>query len=251
MKESLKLAHAPIVEAVIEIQCDLPPGTDVASLEERAKEKLGDSYPNVRRQITERREVRWAAEQRVETGVRKHVTALQFLSKDEKQIVQMRPEGYSFNRLAPYGSLDEYLPEIERTWNAFRELTSPVHVREIGLRYINRIVLPAPGGQLDLTEYLQINPHIPDESLTYVGFLIQHAAVEEETGNRANITLATEPPADESAPIIFDIEVLSGRMGPPEAWEELREAILSLRRLKNRLFERTLTEKCLNLFRQP
>ncbi len=30
---------------------------------------------------------------------------MQFLTEDEKQLIQFRPNGFSFNRLAPYGSL--------------------------------------------------------------------------------------------------------------------------------------------------
>ena len=125
------------------------------------------------------------------------VSGLQFLSADERQIVQIRPEGYSFNRLAPYGSLDEYLPDIEWSWGRFRELTRPVQIRGIGLRYINRMLLPMDGGQIDLPAYLNVTPLVPDrETLEFVGFLNQSSAVEMETGNHVDITLATQPAED-------------------------------------------------------
>lgn len=38
----LKLDKAPIVEAVLDIDCDLPPGREITKLEEAAREKLGD-----------------------------------------------------------------------------------------------------------------------------------------------------------------------------------------------------------------
>lgn len=70
---------------------------------------------------------------------------LQFLKNDEKQLVQIRPQGYSFNRLAPYGGFDEYLPEIERAWRLFVDIVMPLQVKLIRLRYINRFLLPMHG----------------------------------------------------------------------------------------------------------
>jgi len=242
MSEGLHLTHAPIVEAVLDINCDLPPGMDFSALQEPAKQALSSAYPKVL-QITQRR---------LRPTIGERVTGLQFLSDTEKQVIQFRGEGYSFNRLAPYGRLDDYLAEIEWSWNIFRELARPVQIRAIGLRFINRILLPIVDGRVKLNEYLRVSPQLPDEeTLVFTGFLNQHSAVEIATENRVNITMAMQPQENDKMPIILDIETLDPRIRVPEQWQDVREAILSLRRLKNRVFERTLTETCLNLFRQP
>lgn len=252
MTEGLHLAHAPIVEAVIDINCDLPPDTDFFQLQERAKESLRNAYPEVRQLITQHQELGINAAESLPATINQRVTGLQFLSEDEKQVVQFRSEGYTFNRLAPYGRLDDYLPQIEWSWNIFRTLIKPVQIRAIGLRFINRILLPLVGGRVKLNEYLRVSPKLPDEdTLVFTGFLNQHSAVEIATGNHVNITMAMQPQEGDEMPIILDIETFDPRIHVPEQWEEVREAILSLRRLKNRVFERTLTETCLNLFRQP
>ena len=75
-------------------------------------------------------------------SIKHGVQALQFLQDDERQLVQVRVQGFSFNRLAPYTSLDDYLPEIKRTWGLYVDLVKPVQVRQIRVRYINRILLP-------------------------------------------------------------------------------------------------------------
>ncbi len=180
------------------------------------------------------------------------MSGLQFLAEDEKQLVQVRQEGYSFNRLAPYRSLDDYLPEIERSWTVFRELMRPVRIRAIGLRFINRILLPTIGGQVELNDYLRAGPRLADEAtLELTGFVNQYSAFDLETENRVNIALVMESLVGDKLPIIFDIEAVDIRARLAEDWDGVREAILSLRRLKNRMFERTLTESCLNLFRLP
>ncbi len=249
---ALRLAHAPIIEAVIDINCDLPPDTDFGELQERAADALRASYPKLRRQITQRHELGLGAAESPEVAMGRKITRLLLLTEDERQLVQFRSEGYSFNRLAPYGSLDEYLRDIEWTWEVFRELARPVQIRAIGLRFINRILLPTNDGLVELNDYLRVSPQLPDEeTLQFTGFLNQHAAVEITTGNHVNITLVMEALKGDKLPIIFDIATSDLRPKEPEAWQDVREAIESLRRLKNRIFERTLTESCLNLFQQP
>ena len=83
--------------------------------------------------------------------------------------------------MAPYTSMDDYLPEIERTWNLFLKLMSPVQLRVVRLRYINRILLPLTNGQVELEQYLKMNLRPGDDKLMMTGFLNQYAAVEKET----------------------------------------------------------------------
>jgi uncharacterized protein (TIGR04255 family) len=183
-------------------------------------------------------------------SIRHGIQAFQFLHADEKQLVQVRAQGFSFNRLAPYTSLDDYLPEIKRTWQLFVGLASPVKTRAVQLRYINRILLPTVAGRVELSDYLKIGPRLPDEEkLMFVGFLNQHAAVETDTGNQANIVLTTQPQEKDKLPVIFDNCVRSAGTAEPEDWPWILARILSLRALKNRIFGNTLTERCLNLFR--
>ncbi len=251
MTETLSLAHAPIVEAILELTCDLPPSTELQRLQDVAKEQLRAEYPKARRQTVQSHEFRKEGEKPAEVSVRQEVGALQFFAEDERQIIQFRREGYSFNRLAPFGSLDEYLPEIERTWEIFRKIVEPIQVRRIGLRFINRLPLPTINGR-ELNQYLKISPQLPDEeTLEFIGFVNQHSAIEKDTGNQVNITLVMQLPEGETLPIIFDIDAFRMVAISPEDWPAIRSIVDSLRILKNRVFKRTLTEKCLNLFQQP
>lgn len=185
-------------------------------------------------------------------SVRHEIQSLQFLHDDEKQLVQVRAEGFSFNRLAPYTGLDDYLPEIERTWKMFIKLAAPVQIRTVRLRYINRMLLPVSTNGVELQDYLKIGPRLPDETrFTLVGFLDQQAAVENATGNRVNIVLTGRPEENEQAPIIFDITAECPTKAEIQNWAWLLDQIQSLRALKNHIFKNTLTEKCLSLFQQP
>lgn len=174
-----------------------------------------------------------------------------FRSIDGKQIVQVRAQGFSFNRLAPYTSLDDYLSEIERTWRLYVELVSPIQIRAIRLRYINRILLPMTGDNaVDLDEFLKIGPRLPDEErLIMSGFLNQQSAVERDSGLQVNLVLTSQPGVNEELPIILDITVASTAIiTEPLDWAKMRPTIDALRTLKNRIFENSLSPKCLRLF---
>lgn len=47
----LKLLNPPIIEAVLDIECELPPGLHLATLEEPAKKQFSDRYPKFRTQL--------------------------------------------------------------------------------------------------------------------------------------------------------------------------------------------------------
>ncbi len=247
----LKLAKPPIVEAVVDIDCDMPPTMDLAALESRGRDLFSPSYPQFRTQLIQEHEFKQEIGSAPEMAVRRSIHAIQFLHDNEQQLVQIRTLGFSFNRLTPYSGLDDYLPEIQRTWALFSTLVAPVQIRAVRLRYINRILLPLTNGRVELDEYLKLGPRLPDEErLTLAGFLNQHAVVEAITGNQANIVLTTQPQLANQLPLIFDIEATSAGNAEPTDWPWIETRIRSLRSLKNHIFRNTLTDKCLKLFRQ-
>lgn len=247
MTEPFKLARAPIIEAVVDIDCAMPPGFDLAALRDLAREKFREPYWKVRQQLVQELQSRF--EESPKLSIRHGLQALQFLQEDEKQLIQVRAQGFSFNRLAPYGSLDEYLPEIERTWNLFRSLASPAQIRVVRLRYINRIPIPMADGKVNLSDYIKDSPQLPTETnLSMAGFLNQRSALEPDTGHEANIVMTSEPLQANNLPLIFDICVGASGAEQAENWTWISGKIISLRALKNRIFKNTLTERCLNLF---
>ncbi len=245
------LPHPPITEAVIDLDCDLPPNFSLAALEEPSRNQFRDRYPEFRKQFVQQYmfEASVGSPPRPSSGS-VAVQALQFLKDDEKQLVQLRAQGYSFNRLAPYTTLDDYIAEIERTWRIYIDLVSPIQLRIVRLRYINRILLPTDDGRVDLDEFLKVGPRVPDEqSLTLEGFFSQVAANQNDTGHEVNLVLASQPATDHRVPVILDITAAHALDLEPSNWVDILQLIESLRKLKNQLFFDSLTEKCIELFK--
>lgn len=246
---TFKLDFAPIIEAVLDIDCDLPLAFDFAALEVTIRAAFGDSYPTFRIQKLQEHVFNLEVGSDPKMTTRHDIQAFQLLQEDEKQLVQIRAQGFSFNRLAPYSSLDDYLPEIERAWRVFVAVVAPIQVRLVRLRYINRVFLPLTDDRVELEDYLKFGPQHPDEEkLALVGFMNQCSAIERDTGNQVNIVLAAEALEHGRLPLIFDVTAFWPGSIEPNDWTTIHSTIQSLRDLKNRIFRNSFTEKCLNLF---
>jgi uncharacterized protein (TIGR04255 family) len=246
-----QLRNPPIIEAVFDADCDLPTGFNLAALEPQARTQFADQYPKFRIQFLQELQFQALPDAEPKISNRSAIQAFQCLHEDEKQLVQVRQQGFSFNRLAPYSSLDNYLSEIERTWRLYADMVLPVQIRAIRLRYINRILVPMTANSVDLDEFLEIGPRLPDqERLTLSGFFNQQTAVEKDTGHQVNLVLTAQSPIEEKLPVILDITVINSSSVDPTDWSKILQVIGSLRDLKNRIFFNTLTAKCIALF-QP
>ena len=115
----LKLTKAPIVEAVLDIDCDMPPAFDVAALEESVRDAFRTEYPKFQTHYLEQHHFESKAHEPMKHSAKRAIQAFRLLDDSERQLVQVMAQGFSFNRLAPYTSLDDYLPVIQRTWELF------------------------------------------------------------------------------------------------------------------------------------
>jgi uncharacterized protein (TIGR04255 family) len=159
-ESALNLRNPPIVEAVVDIECDFAPGRSLETLEESARQRLGSDYRKVRLQFMQELRIQLKEVGPFTHAKRQDVQAFQFLKDDEKQLVQVRSTGYSFNRLAPYRRFDDYLPEIRRTWHLYRDIALPIQIKLVRLRYINRIRVPLSDGRVELDEYFRLGPSV-------------------------------------------------------------------------------------------
>ena len=243
------LENAPIIEAVLDINCTMPAALKLETVEDAARDAFRADYPKFRKQLLLQHSIKKPAGGPAEVSGSNALQAFQFLKDDEKQLVQLRNNGFSFNRLEPYSSLDDYIPEIRKQWDSYRGLVLPVTIRRISLRYINRLLLPVDSGNLRIGDYLRHAPQLPDGvDLSFTGFLHQHQAMEAGTGNQVAIGLASQPMENSSLPVILDIAASRDCRLDPRNWEEISAIIHSLRALKNQVFKQSLTVPCLNRY---
>lgn len=248
-----QLKNPPVVELILDIDCDLPPGFDLVAAKPEMEAALRERYPKTQARYGDTYRIVKQGDAEAAVSETRKIEAFLFRDEREKggQVVQLRESGYTFNRLAPYGGLDELLPEIQRTWTLFADLTKPRQMREIRLRYINRIDLPLDRGQVDLDEYFRMAPRLFDEQhFEIAGFLHQHQVVEKGSPRRATIVLTTRSAQKDALSIILDIGTAVPSKVEPGDWPAIHSALRDLRQLANRVFHGALTDKCLSMYRR-
>ena len=248
----------PIREVVVDIECELPSEFDLRHIQAKAASEFRDLYPAFQPQFMIEQVFNAPANLNASESVpgippRSSLCGLRYLQGDNKQIVQIRTSGYSFNRLAPYTTFTDYIAEIQRTWGIYVTLVAPKCVRQVSLRYINSLFLPfdEKGASVNLDHYLAMGPQLTDESrLTFTGFLHRHAVLEPTSGNQATITLTTQVPVPgKHLPIILDIAANNQiPITDITDWPSILAQLMSLRDLNNHIFQRSLTPLCRQLY---
>ncbi len=89
-------------------------------------------------------------------------------SADGKQVFQVRTDGFTLNRLAPYQNWDLFASEARRLWKKYKELAHPEYIELLGLNYINQILVP-DGADFSkhLRTYLEVSPALPQRLNTF------------------------------------------------------------------------------------
>ena len=133
------LSRAPISEALIDIRVALEQGFDGARLL-AAREQVKDRYPLA----VEQRGVVASFNVFPAIGMGPQVQdmglrGIHVKTADEKSVAQFRVDGFTFNRLKPYTSWEEILPEARDLWLVYCDIAKPKSVSRLGTRYINHI----------------------------------------------------------------------------------------------------------------
>jgi uncharacterized protein (TIGR04255 family) len=103
------------------------------------------------------------------------LSRLQFLTEDEKTLVQVGPDVLTVNKLKPYSSWGEFKPLIRDALAVYSDIAKPKCIRRLGLRYINRIEIPA--GEVDVEQYLLAHPRIPESMPQRLNSWVQRAEI--------------------------------------------------------------------------
>jgi uncharacterized protein (TIGR04255 family) len=240
--------NPPIKEALIDIRAELPSGIELSHLE-KLHDKIKSQYP------TRKLRHRWEGKVEFKEGETPVSEAkdlgpdgLLFWSADEKQLVQFRLDGFTFNRLRPYKSWDSMKAEAQPLWDIYVAGIEPIQVTRLALRYINSIEIPEKMFQLE--DYLSQPPRIPNElSQIMEEFLSRVVVGFPEFDAKAIITQAPQPSKNPNVTsVLFDVDVFRLVNLAPSS-QDIWVILGKLRDLKNLIFSKYITEKTKELFR--
>jgi uncharacterized protein (TIGR04255 family) len=150
-----KLTKPPLVEAVCELRLDPNVPWDL-TMPGRLFEKLQPQFPERRQTLG--LELKVNIQSLPQSPDYRQIENLQFLSPDNKDVVQIREHAVSVSRLAPYGAWEKYKPTALGVFEKFKGVAGESTIARVGLKYINRIVVPKP--EIRLEEYFDLYPQV-------------------------------------------------------------------------------------------
>lgn len=244
MAQKMHLIKAPIKEALIDLKIrggKLPSakGVDVNTL-------FAGRYPRVETINHRQFDVQFGTTNELVTTTLDKELGFRAFSEDGLQVAQFREDGFTFSRLAPYESWEDFLKEAQRLWALYLDLAKPEFITRVAVRYINELRLPLP--LTDFNEYLVSPPDVPDglpQGLS--SFLTRLVIPNPEINAVAIVTQALDGASAQFATIILDIDVFQDTevdIGSNTYWQTLKD----LRDYKNNIFFKSITEKAKELY---
>jgi uncharacterized protein (TIGR04255 family) len=237
--------HAPITEAIIDVRVKPREGLKLAALE-KVREADEGVYPEVRKVAIAHGHLEVG--ERVAASATQQQTGFAFTSSDQKQVLQVRMDGFGFSRLAPYETWEKCRDEARRLWTKYREQVTPLGVNRLAVRYINRFDLP--GTQVEMKDYFRTTPEIsPDLPQFMNGFFMRVAIPQDDLKSVLLINQTIVPPArPDVTSVVLDIDLFRETEVPGDE-ESMWEFFEKLRDRKNEVFEACITENARRLIR--
>ena len=243
------LNHAPITEALIDIQVEKQEELSFVGLQEAfnnldfgyyLKNKI--SLNTFGFKVTSDGHETHSSSEAKQIGIRLH-------SSDEKYVAQFRLTGFTLSRLPPYENWETLIAEAKRIWSVYNDRTAPIQITRIATRFINNLQLPLENGEA-FQVYLQKLADVPDEvPQSLSSFFQQFQLVDTTTKASVNLTLALESiQPSEPAPVILDVDAFIFSDLAPED-QKLWKILENLRELKNRCFFGSLTDNAVELYK--
>lgn len=241
--------HAPITEALIDLQVEFPAQPSATTFAEAAQE-LKQHFPTSAPIHFFQMNVNGSAvgaPPSLQSGVA--VVGVRLTSTTSDRVLQLQQRGFTYSHMAPYTHWAAFRDEAKDLWSLFVRKFGPSKVTRVAVRYINRIVIPAMTA--DPKDYFRLYPNVPDGvPQTITGCFMQLVLPQTDISQLASavVNFALEPSA---APgklsFLLDFDVYSTCQLSPDT-DEIWETLERLRARKNDLFEASITDATRELF---
>src|SRR5262249_11882848 len=236
----------PVIEALCELFFDS--GEWDETVPGRLYDRISKNYPRKRTLQTVTADITLTAEE-ARAGVRKAGSRVQFLSADEKQIVQVQRDLLVVNQLAPYPEegFEAWKPAVLEQLSNYKALCSPRAIKRMGVRYLNRITISETEFQLE--ESFATYPQLPPDSPAPQSDFLMRVEVPEPDGKRRLlVTFSSAPDAHvRSASFVLDLYYLSDVL-LADPFADLPDELTRAHGALHAMFEKSITSRTRELF---
>jgi uncharacterized protein (TIGR04255 family) len=121
------------------------------------------------------------------------ISRMQFVKADKTALVQIGPNLLAVNQLPPYPEWPEFKRRIMEQLGIYRDVASPSGFARIGLRYVNKVDIPAVG--IELKDYFRALPELPEQlPQVWSAFLMSVNLSHADPAATLRMTVASTPP---------------------------------------------------------
>jgi hypothetical protein len=235
-------SKAPVTEAIIDFQLQYQCADFKAACDEFVR-SLGAAYPESK--IRNSWQIHLGDEGQPNVRQEALQDGIAIFGKDRKFVVQVRNEGFSVSRLAPYVNWDEFISEFKYLWGQYKTFFNPQVINKISVRFINEIAIPA--ATFSLNEYFVSPPSVPPGIEAHMTEVFSRSMLNFISGARAIVTFASAPAKGiGTAVFVLDIDAfISGAYGVND---DLFLSLTQLQVEKDLIFEKYLTMKTKEMF---
>jgi uncharacterized protein (TIGR04255 family) len=242
------LSRAPIVEAVIGVTARAESVWEELAISEQFKQRLPE-YPDVQAHREVRYEFKHVADAQPEQAIHDMGwRGLRCESADKLHIAQFNRDGFSFSRLKPYQSWEQFYQEGMRLWKLYNEIAQSSEIQRLGLRFINRIEFSQ--AEAKPVDFLENPPQTPrGMEIPFEGFLHHNTFSVPGHPYGINLVQTVQPAqgADDSWGVILDIDVFTTE--PIANQDLIGQHLTKMRWLKNKVFFGSITTNALELLK--
>ena len=167
---------------------------------------------------------------------------------DQTQLVVLWPNSISLSQLAPYQGWGNFIGRFNRDWGALKKILGFQPISRIGVRYINRIDLPAAEPIIEHENFLNIYPKVPDILNPLDAYALQASVTLKDINCRLTINSASVPsPLLHHVSFVIDTDIFSD-LNPPQSDSDLIVLLNKIRTKKNQVFEACISQPARSLF---
>jgi uncharacterized protein (TIGR04255 family) len=249
--ERRRYRNPPIEEALVEFRFEPSQEWDL-TMPGRLHGELREAYPGKPRQQNVVQASLVAQQgQAPNFAVREGLGKVQLVTEDASRLVAIGPDVLSVHMLRPYqrddevSGWDEFRPRIVAALTGYWNVAEPSGVQRIGLRYINKLVVPE--SSFEVARYLRAAPPsvegLPEQRGGFVG-RVEYVYPDEV---RLVVSHATVEALEDHVAFLMDIDVIWQASEAVDRHAALAMAD-DLRARERDVFEALITDEARSLF---
>ena len=239
--------NPPIVEAIFDVQMELPQNVGIAELEAFGK-TFASAYPEkkARRKFASKVEIK--NEEPSAEAFNLGIAGILNWSSNHTQALQVRLDGFSFSRLKPYETWDVHFTEFLKYLKLYCEHIFPLQIKRVATRFVNVIELPRE--HVNWGKYFVNAARTPICNALVTNFFDRVEFTFPSSSMKGSVTHAIMQSNDPlKLPVVLDIETFVEMNAKPDL-EMIRSLFQNLRVAKNQIFQESLTPTAKEMFRE-